>query len=767
MRFFDQVKVSVKSVFFNYKRYLCFFVVLFIIETLISAVITLNVNNTTNQLDYLESRYNYHVQLQNLDQSQYYYIVNIKEPENSETFELVHGVRHTIAGTNTYRYDLDIRFYENVSSNYASFVSNYYQRILNAGENEFKEFQTPLLKYNVSIAGNTAVCVLTCLFIFASGCVIVYLLDNIMVNHYKFIYGVYMTYGANFKKLFVNSISETVLISLIVYIPSQIVANLACMLIAFSSGLSFRPSAIAILLALISGVIISGVAVFINIKKVSRKTPLKLISAVDNSNIITSPRVSSEFFGYTFPRSSELLSLRRFAKYIAGLIASTVAFSVVFLCCVYLGNVYSKTLSHKDPEFTLTFAGNVYEEENDNGDIVQLANYQYLYDDDIRDYLYTFDGIDIILKSCDTEAIDINSNVKIANQNVKSVGKGIDTGDGYRAFLNADYRVIDEDIAGQFEYFGYGISGDIEEVLSGRSTVAITDGFNNSSKFKFSVGDKILVATARKRTSATKASDSSDIDNLLASYLNSFEYTYTEFTVGAIIKDIPVADSFGIYFCPLDYMLVTNRQPIFDKVDIVTDQDITDEQYNDLITYLRAACDYYTNMEFVNNDAELVRQVEKNKNYQSVFIFISIMLLIVTPLIWFFSQILFYLKRRPEFDVYFSLGAPGASVKKLFLIDSSVLFVISAVIFTILSFAAVGIITSFINSTFYAASAYMRFGFDFPFVGYIVGLAVLALCSFFGSYIPYKMYIKSCHPVFTGRAGSEENEIISEGETGL
>ena len=738
---------------------------LFIIETLLSSVITLYVNNNRNQRAFLEENYTYHLQLQNLSDTQYYYIVNLKEPENQETFSFVEGHAYRISGTNTYRYDINIRFLGSVPDSYKSFKSKYYKAIEDIGE--FKEFETPLLKFEISHARNTVICVLTCLFIFAAGCFILYLLDSIMVNHYKFIYGIYMTFGANFKKLFGNSLTEMVLISLLVFIPSQLVSNLACLIINMVGGLKFVPSITSIVLSLLGGILISGIAVFINIKAVSLKTPLSLISSVDNSNLISSPRTSSDFFGFSYPRSIEILSLKRYRKYMLKLIGGAVAFAVIFLSCIYLGGIYSETLSYRDPQFTLVFNGSRTYIENDDGRVFEESDYLNSYNNEIRDYLYSFEGIEMITKEVKTEAIVLNSNVKIAKSDLKLTGKGVDLGDGYKAFLNVDYFMIDDDIISEFGRYGYRIDGDLSDVLSGDNVIAITDGFNNSSKFKLKPGDKIYISTNSKRVRKKADDMTSDIDRLLVNFLNAYEYTYTEYTVGAIIHDIPVGGSFGIYLNPDEYTNVTGKAAIIDRVDIKTVDDITEKEYNDLIIYLRGACDYYSNMEFINNDSEIVAQMEKNKNYQSIFIFVSLMLLIVTPLLWMFSQILFYLKRRPEYDIYFALGSVGEGIKKSFITDALVFVIVSGIAYTLLSFAAVGLLTSFVNSSVYTASAYMRFKYSFPFAGYLIGLAVNSVSAFLGSYIPYRQYINACHPVFTGRKDDQKIDLISEGETGL
>ena len=146
MSVFKSFSVASKTVKFNIKRYLCFFVMLFLIQTLFSSVLVLYTNNNSNQVEYLENTYDYHLQLQNLNDVQYSYIVDRynNQPEGEEFFEVVSGTRSEIAGISRYRYDLNIKFYGNVSSCYKVFGAKYYKSL--ESEGKFKEFVTPLLR---------------------------------------------------------------------------------------------------------------------------------------------------------------------------------------------------------------------------------------------------------------------------------------------------------------------------------------------------------------------------------------------------------------------------------------------------------------------------------------------------------------------------------------------------------------------------------------------------------------------------------------------
>ena len=605
-----------------------------------------------------------------------------------------------------------------------------------------------------------------------------------------------MTFGANFKKLFVNSFCEMVLISVLVFVPSQILTNLVCFAILRSNMLTFRFDILSTLLSFLMCIAVAGVPVFLNIKAVSRKTPLSLISALDNSNHISSPGSSSDFIGYKFPDSTEILSVKRFRKYVIKIMLSTVTFAVAFVCCAYLGTSYSKTLNIIRPQYNIVFNGyypSAPEEEDKEESAEQDKNnvtdndisiedqlkgdkedsedepvkvYQYIYTDEVRDYLYSFNGIEMILKSCSTPAFDINSHVKILKKNAGSSG-GADTDSGDRCYLNADFTVLDGEVAKSIEYFGYEIEGDLSKVVNNGKYIAITDGYNNSRKFKLSVGDKIFIATDFEYIKQTPVYQSSDLDYIMALKLNSCSYKYTEYTVGAIINNAPVGSSFPVYMNSEQYMKLTGNPVIFDDIDIIIKDGMTEAEYRELGFNLRHAADYYSNMNLTNTDAQVLSQIEKNKKYESVYMFVAVMLLAVTPVIWMFSQILFYLKRRPEFDLYFSLGAPRDKIKRLFIIDGIVMSAISSIIYIILCLIAAYGVTACLNMPFSGVSEYMRFSYTLPVIPFVIGLAVCALSAFASCIVPYITYIRSCHPIFVGGDLEDKKDIISEGETGV
>lgn len=791
MSLLKNLSAAKKNIIYNYKRYLCFFVMLFLIQTLFASVLVLYSNNNSNELEYLEEKYNYHLQLQNLNDEQFYYLLNAEQGE-VPFFEVIKGTQTNISGTNSYRYDIYIKFItSDVKSGYESYKAKYYPVVEEEGD--FKELLTPLYTYESELALNTFICALTCLFIFVCGCVIIYLLDSIMVNHYKFLYGIYMTFGASFKKLFKTAFSEMFVLSATAFLPSQLITNIACFFILRGSAQSFRVDVLSIFLSFLLCVSVAALPVFFNIKSVSKKTPLNLIGAVDNANLIISPRTSADIMDYVFPGKLEVLSVMRFRKYGIKLVASAVSFAALFLCCAYLGISYSETLDVKRPEYTIRFSSNMTKEDEkndedgadmndgssfmgpiddifENGDEnetepEQKPTYDFTYTDEVRDYFYTFDGVEKIIKDCHTDAIDINSHIKLPKGKAKLFG-GAENENGERCYNNVKFTALDSEVKDIIEYYGYEVEGDLDKVINDGAYVAITYGYGNMSKFKLSIGDKIYIATGSTQNKSAQYI-SNDYSYIMGVLLESYDYTYTEYTVGAIIKDMPVGEEFPVYMNGDTYAAVTGNDMLFTDVDIIIDSDITDETYASLERDLRHAADYYTNMVIQNNDYKTLIQIEKNKNYLNVYMFVAAVLLSVSPLLWFFSQILFYLKRRPEFDMYFSFGASKSKIKKAFIIDGIVFCIFAAVVYTLLAIIMSMLLTVFLNSQLYSASTLVKFEYSLPAIPYVIGLFVTCVSAFFSSYVPYMTYIKSCHPIFTGNSFDGKQEIISEGEKGI
>ncbi len=749
------LKLAARTVVSEFKRYLSFTVVLLFISMLFFTVSTLHYNQQNTQRAYLESRYVstngevYHFQMINLSQDQYLLIrqFQVDQSTGNKIFKIVGGIESSISGTEEKRYDLDIQLLGDVDSSFDAFIGRYTET-LDAELHDYVISKTPLLDFELSVAQNTIIFILLLVLIVAVGAVALWVLHSTMINHYKFTYGIYMTYGATFGRLFLTAFWEQFWLVLATWLPSTLIALLISRLVFKQTGLAFTIDWLNFLWAFLLTLLTVGIAVFVSIRAASAKTPSALIVAADNSNYIHSPRVSYDLFGSGFPDTIGKVTYRRCWKYVLRLMAGTLIFSMLFVSASTIATCYTRVLSLDEPEITVDF--DIPEFLGDEGK--NITDYsQYGYDTEKSELFNSLSGIKTIEKHAYYQAMSVCSHVKIDRDIPKLFAGGVYidgiTGDN-KCFLNVDYNALDQEVIDSFDALGYEVEGSLESVLNGKRTIAVTEGFLGSSRFDWEVGDTVWIADLpdkelKDRLNAISGSlVTADRDSLLSAWLRESVFSYTEYTVGAIISEIPTGQNWGIYLSEKDYKAVTGFEPTYNELKIYAEDDATAEEITYIYRELRDAADYYTNMTVTNLDTATAKTIELNKNYTSIITMIAILLLAVCPLIWFFSQALFYEKRQPELELLQVLGASGQEMKRYLLGDAirfaltgGMLFALFAPLVSWGIHRLVGYIMIFAGSTMLAS-------FHLPIIPYTAGVLINLFCGFASVYFAWRSYLR-------------------------
>ena len=343
------VKTAVKNVWYNKTKYIYFAVFLILVQSLLSCVILFNHNNNHNALRFLEESYTvsedselrYHVVLNNLTPNQAADVLahHASFQEVDRYYSIV--MREKVELGTTVRYNLYLFFSRKAELHTTPY--QFYQRFISTTmfketiTNQVTVQETPYLQAYRTQATNNTVTVLLCVLITAVGTIMFAILFNTVVNHFKFSYGVYMTFGANFRKLFANAISEMLSINVMTFIPSFGFSILITYFLTARAGYGVSVIWYPMFLSLLCSAILTVIAVLFVIKRLSVQTPDKLIRSINNVGLITSPRFSRRIGEKGFPVKSELLSLKRFVKYIVSLVLSTVVFA-----SLYCGGLYCR-----------------------------------------------------------------------------------------------------------------------------------------------------------------------------------------------------------------------------------------------------------------------------------------------------------------------------------------------------------------------------------------------------------------------------------------
>ncbi|MGM9634520.1 MAG: ABC transporter permease, partial [Candidatus Avispirillum sp.] len=624
-------KSAWKSVFFNFKQYCCFFAAIFIIQMLYGMMAISATNNNSVAYQQIVEEYDYHYVIRNLTQGQYNYLEGYKRSQNMGILDKNKQLYVIVDTTERYNeregknvYDVYLRFGKEgadaatVQKYYKEFKQFYVDKLASLepsyayqdpNQTNFSVENTLLLDYQSRVSGNnTTFWIITALLLVLS----VFLLMsiyNIRMNQYKFTYGVYMTFGADFKKLFVTAFWEMFVVMIVTFIPSVLVSTLVVWLIYAPSGFSFAFSGWVFFKVFVFSLFVVLAAVFMPMRTTSARQPMSLIITEDNSNLVTSPRKSFNLMGKKFPGNYEMYSLWRFRKYNIQLLTTAIVFCALFICGLYLANIYDTNVNYPRPQFNVTIDPNNTNAAYDyklSSDIKSVnEEFKEEYGEELSEYGEDFaenfealtyiestgnatpvDGDVDFSQSPVTEAKYISSFMLVNKKNIKPFSTGFfvfkqedaysryDDGKGgsYKVTNNVLYRAVSEDTSEDlFEFLSqYTVEGDPTQILESKGDtqyVIIGDSISNISKFKFKVGDTIAVSTYEGAVTAVDSNLTGK--NLLRKQIQNFKYRYTTLTVCAIIKDIP-SGSVPVYMMDDVYESVAGRSAVTTKLNLYT-----------------------------------------------------------------------------------------------------------------------------------------------------------------------------------------------------
>lgn len=819
--------------FLNFKQYCCFFAAIFIIQLLFGMMAISATNNNTVAYQQIAQEYEYHYVLRDLTQGQYNYIKDYKHPDYGITDEIrqayvvVDEIERFNTGEQKNEYDLYIRFgkldretgaiadTETVMKFYEWFKLNYVSKLESLEPSyayrNFTTEETLLLQYENRVAANNASFWIITLILIVLSVFLLTTVYNIRMNQYKFTYGVYMTFGADFKMLFWTAFWEMFVIMLVMYIPSALLSTLVVYLIYLPSGFKFAFDAWVLLKLFVFGTVVVLAAVFFPMRVTSFRNPMSLIITEDNSNLVTSPRKSFNLLGKSFPGHYEMYSLWRFRKYNAQLLTSAIIFCALFICGLYLANIYTTDLNYPRTQFTLEInpdnTGAAYDTALSTS--IQKINVGFReefkeelqkFDKDDNKFSETFNAITAVeatgnatptaddpdlKQSPTTEAKYISSFMLVNSRDIKPFASGFfvyDTDDAYSKYQGEGtykvtnsvvYKAIDKNNKEDILSFlaQYEIEGDVNKIFEStaeKQYVIIGDSISNISKFKFNEGDTIALSTYKGAVTAVDSNLTGR--NLLRRQIKNFQYDYTTFEVCAVIKDIP-SGSVPVYMLNDAYLKVTDRNPTTTKLNIYTydakyGEDEAFQMTDEHITYIENSLRKMIADDGLSKIGSMVitdlnqlaeNEIKEDEHYNELYIAISVLILCISPIIWFFSQILYYFKREKEFNIIQSMGANGSDIRKIYLIGGLSMAVLSLIVSIVLSFLG-----SYLM--FYAynvivpnfSGEYVRYTFYMPWYALVIAVVMSVACGFFSAYLPYKSYFKNRYSLENGGGGKDD-----------
>ena len=694
--------------------------------------------------------YNYHMVLKNLNYDQMNYLVEDEGTvfKSDVIFQVTDVEPYKNHFTGEDRYDVYLFFTGDIDWCLERFESSYQKDLANLGAegSSFSKASTALMTFEDNIRANAVTFVFITLILLVVAIFLLTQLYNIRINQYKFQYGIYLTFGADFKMLFSTSFWELFIIFVVTFIPSILISTLISFLIYSTSGYGFIFNGLSILKIFLFTLTVILASVWTPMKVMSVKDPMSLIITEDNSNLVTSPRRSFNIFAEKFPTKYEFYSLWRFRKYNIQVLTSAIVFCALFIMGLYMADIYTTDLEYPRPQFT-----------------VDLKPSGFEYDEIMSRELYEMDGVRAVeINDNTTEARHIASHIMVNKKDVLPFKNLVtydpanyegftmaEAGQYYRVSNDAIYTAMSEEQLQVLEDYDY--TGDLSSLVNQPGTVIVGDAISNVRTFNFQVGDKIYIS---KKTGQIKSVDSNITGRaLIKEQLRFFKFEYMEFTVGAVIHDVP-SGSTPIYMTLEDYKAITGKTPKANNFNIYVDHDITTDESKALYAEIREWGRVYGDVKVHNTDITLLNSVARDKHYNELYICISILILCISPLIWFFSQSLYYSKREKEFNILQSIGAVAKEIKQIYLQGGLCMAIMSLFVSIILSYAGSYVLFYVYNVMMpYFTGENVRYVFYMPWYAILISIVMSVFCGFFSTYLPFRSYYKHRYSLQNGGAG--------------
>lgn len=728
---YKTIKMSLKNVFANISQYACFFAALFIIQVFFATLTVILFNNDDIEWEHVQEEYDYHMMLKGINSDQMLSIENnsIAVFSNDFVFDIVRVIEHKSSFDGKVDYDVYIMLKGDTDDEIKFSEERFKTKYLKALAKQCEEGESltyvssPLLKFEKNLLTNRAIYAISIVALIALSVFLLVVLYNIRINHYKFIYGIYMSFGADFKKLFETAFWEMFTVAAITFIPATGVSILISYFILTGAGLSFSVNVWMLLLTILYGLIVLLASVWFPMRLMSIKPPMSLIVSQDNSNLVSSPRRSLNIFGTKFPLQYEMFTTWRFRKYNLRLLVSAVIFTSLFIAGLYIAEITRVTLSHEEAQFT-----------------VDLTETGYTFDEDMRDEVYAIEGITLVSKSNTENANNLGTHIRVRSEHTVAFANLVvpNDMDGYRVTDDVQYRTIDLDIVKELEKYDY--VGDLSSPLSDPNTVVVADSINNTKRFDYKVGDKIEIATISKKKAAVDPNMTGMARLKLE--LENYEFEYHEYTIGAIIYDIPTL-KMPIYMADSTFETVTGKEVSYYNLEIYVDQSLSASEVLDIETQLREWGMFYGSVDVTNTHALHMATVNEDKQYDEIFTLVAILLLTISPMIWFFSQTLYYVKRENEFTILQSIGALGSDIRRLYVFGGIFMSILSFIFCTGLGYLISFGIYRLVNVTIpQLTQNFIRYEFYMPWYAIVISIVISVMCGYLSSYLPYHSYMK-------------------------
>ncbi len=639
---------------------LCFFAALLIIELLFTVLFASVATDTRAIRQEVVDRYDYELEYRSMTQPQYARLYNLcgEAPPEDEVWRPYSSIRYEKEDD---LYNAYVTLRGTTPKDAASYFLHLY-RIddVAIGYSPLYDYRA---QYLPDIVGFTVLCAVLMLGLSVFLLVALY---RRRLDRDTFAFGIYMTYGATFPRLYRLAVGELLAVGALTLLPALALGYGITALLYAPVGVAARLSLTSVLLTAALSALTVLLAALIPIRRLSRKAPVSLLASKDNTPYVVSPRRSARLFGAAFPRAYQTLALWRTRRYVALLMIACVLLPVLLVAAFSLADAHEARLAAASPDFTVTFAPEVVNAPALLENTAALAR-----------TIGEAEGVAMCLPDDITRSLSaLGAHMVVSDANTVRAGRytvpfdravSVANADRYAYATNAAaYLALDEAAIESLAKRYHDVEGELSSVLTNERTVVVTESLHNTSPFRFEVGDTVLLATVAAAPQLPMA----DRNELLRYQLSEGRFTYEVYTVGAVIRDTSADTALRIGVSVPNYEALTGETAVRTGVAVYLESgaDFEDWQTASDAVY-DAAYDYY-HCTVENHHVFFGRYLTSLRNVGDRIRVLGLCLGAMALVIAFHSQRVFYDKRADEWWVLRALGASRREITRVFWLDA-------------------------------------------------------------------------------------------------
>ena len=741
---------SYKSIRFSWREYASFFAAIFLMQAFFWLILLTQDAQAAQLRRNAAENYDYHVAVGGLSQDQAIRLQNgafvvflsdqLYEIKEVEQFNNAYG------GT-TFTVYCRITA-EPLEQKISTFERKHLNPILNDADSPelIRVDYSPLLTLEDDIAEQRAPYIaITAIFALVATLVLM-LLYNIRINHFKFLYGIYMSFGADYKKLLYTAAWELITVSLLTLGPALIFAALIRIILCLALGGVFAISLWTIPIVFVLNLAVIFAAVALPMRVVSMGRPINLLAAQDNSNLVSSPRRSFRLFGERFPDRYALCSIWRFRTYYVRLLLSSVVFAAISISVLYVGTMYA---DNRDADLVPYTIETVSKKQVITAEFAEAA--AAIDGVERIDYTFNLGGLpsheDHLL--IPTNRVRGNAWRYYVRNEVQGSSATATVKEGFRATNNAEYYLINDATIASLEARiaasdgRITVDGDLRAALSTPGTVVVSDSIYNARRFSIKPGDTLQLALYRNYTRKIDDHLTRELD-VLRQQLRWYNFDYVELTVGAVIHGLPAERNIMLGLSAADCENILGLVPGISAIDVVADPDLDEAGLAHIDAQMNALFAYYDEYVVTTDRAHEEADLERRMGIEPLLGIVAGMVLIFFPLVCFFSQFLFYFKRNKEFSILLAIGGIEDEIHRLHRIDGLLVSAVNFVLTLGMSFLMNWLVYMAMNTwlpSYGIVETAVRYRYGISPLMLILCLCISLGCGFLSCEIPYHQFI--------------------------